>query len=32
MVIIWTFLGSVFSVGWVLVKSPVLQIAKELRS
>jgi uncharacterized protein involved in exopolysaccharide biosynthesis len=32
MVIIWTFLGGVFSVGWVLVKSPVQEIIKELRS
>ena len=32
MVIIWTFLGGVFSVGWVLVKSPAQQIVKELRS
>jgi uncharacterized protein involved in exopolysaccharide biosynthesis len=32
MVIIWTFLGIVFSVGWVLVKSPVQQIIKELLS
>ena len=32
MVIVWTFLGGVFSVGWVLVKSPVLQIVKELQS
>ena len=32
MVIVWTFLGGLFSVGWVLVKSPVLQIVKELRS
>ena len=32
MVIIWTFLGGVFSVGWVLVKTPVQQIIKELRS
>ena len=32
MVIIWTFLGFVFSVGWVLVKSPVQQIIKELLS
>ena len=32
MVIIWTFLGGVFSVGWVLVKSPVQQIIKELLS
>ena len=32
MVIIWTFLGGVFSVGWVLVKSPAQQIIKELRS
>ena len=32
MVIIWTFLGGLFSVGWVLVKSPVQQIIKELRS
>ncbi|MDG1685424.1 MAG: Wzz/FepE/Etk N-terminal domain-containing protein [Flavobacteriaceae bacterium] len=32
MVIIWTFLGGVFSVGWVLVKSPVQKIIKELRS
>ena len=31
-VIIWTFLGGVFSVGWVLVKSPAQQIIKELRS
>ncbi len=31
-VIVWTFLGGVFSVGWVLVKSPVQQIIKELRS
>jgi uncharacterized protein involved in exopolysaccharide biosynthesis len=31
-VIIWTFLGGVFSVGWVLVKSPALQIVKELQS
>ena len=32
MVIIWTFLGIVFSVGWVIVKSPVQQIIKELLS
>ena len=32
MVIVWTFLGGLFSVGWVLVKSPVLQIVKELQS
>jgi uncharacterized protein involved in exopolysaccharide biosynthesis len=32
MVIVWTFLGIVFSVGWVLVKSPVQQIIKELLS
>jgi uncharacterized protein involved in exopolysaccharide biosynthesis len=32
MVVIWTFLGGVFSVGWVLVKSPVQQIIKELGS
>lgn len=32
MVIIWTFLGAVFSVGWVLMKSPLKQIIKELRS
>ena len=32
MVVIWTFLGGVFSVGWVLVKSPVQQIIKELQS
>ena len=32
MVIISTFLGIVFSVGWVLVKSPVQQIIKELLS
>ena len=32
MVVIWTFLGGLFSVGWVLVKSPVQQIIKELRS
>ena len=31
-VIIWTFLGGVFSVGWVLVKPPAKQIFKELRS
>ena len=31
-VIIWTFLGGLFSVGWVLVKTPVQQIIKELRS
>jgi uncharacterized protein involved in exopolysaccharide biosynthesis len=32
MVVIWTFLGGVFSVGWVLVKSPAQQIIKELGS
>jgi uncharacterized protein involved in exopolysaccharide biosynthesis len=32
MVIVWTFLGIVFSVGWVLVKSPLQQITKELLS
>lgn len=32
MVIIWAFLGGVFSVGWVLVKPPAQQIIKELRS
>ena len=32
MVIIWAFLGGVFSMGWVLVKSPAQQIIKELRS
>jgi uncharacterized protein involved in exopolysaccharide biosynthesis len=32
MVIIWTFLGIVFSVGWVIVKTPVQQIIKELLS
>ena len=32
MVIIWTFLGGLFSVAWVLVKSPAQQIIKELRS
>jgi len=32
MVIIWTFLGGVFSVGWAIVKSPAQQIIKELRS
>ena len=32
MVIVWAFLGGLFSVGWVLVKSPVLQIVKELQS
>ena len=32
MVIIWTFLGGLFSVIWVLVKPPVLQIVKELQS
>ncbi len=32
MVIIWTFLGGLFSVGWILVKSPAQQIIKELRS
>jgi uncharacterized protein involved in exopolysaccharide biosynthesis len=31
-VIIWTFLGAVFSVGWVLVKPPLQQIIKELQS
>jgi uncharacterized protein involved in exopolysaccharide biosynthesis len=31
-VIIWTFLGIVFSVGWVLVKPHVQQIIKELLS
>ena len=32
MVIIWTFLGGLFSVGWILVKPPAQQIIKELRS
>ena len=32
MVIIWTLLGGVFSIGWVLVESPVKQIVKELRN
>ena len=32
MVIIWTFLGVVFSVGWALVKSPLQQIVKVLQS
>ena len=32
MVIIWTFLGGVFSVGWAIVKSPAQKIIKELRS
>lgn len=32
MVIIWTLLGGVFSVGWILVKYPAQQIIKELRS
>jgi uncharacterized protein involved in exopolysaccharide biosynthesis len=32
MVIIWTFLGGVFSVGWVLVKSPLQKIVKVLQS
>ena len=32
MVIIWTFLGGVFAVGWTLIKSPAQQIVKELRS
>ena len=32
MVIVWTFLGGLFSVGWVLVKSPVQQIVNELQS
>ena len=32
MVIIWTFLGGVFSVVWILVKSPAQQIIKALRS
>ena len=32
MVIIWTFLGGASSVGWVLVKSPVQQIIRHLRS
>ena len=32
MVIIWTLLGGVFSVGWALVKSPTKQVIRELRS
>ena len=32
MVIIFTFLGGVFSMGWVLVKSPAQQIIKDLQS
>ena len=32
MVIIWTFLGGVIAVGWTLVKAPVFQILKELKS
>ena len=32
MVVIWTFLGGVIAVGWTLLKAPVLQILKELRS
>ena len=32
MVIIWTFLGGVFAVGWTLIKSPAQQIVKELRA
>lgn len=31
-VIIWTFLGGVFSITWVLVKQPVQQIIKEIRA
>ena len=31
MMIIWTFLGGVFSFGWVLVKAPAQQILKELK-
>lgn len=30
-VIIWTFLGGVFSITWVLVKLPIQQIIKEIR-
>ena len=32
MVIIWTFLGGVFAVGWTLIKSPAQQIVKELQA
>lgn len=32
MVVIWTFLGAVIAVGWTLVKAPVFQILKELKS
>ena len=32
MVVIWTFLGGVIAVGWTLVKAPVFQILKELKS
>ena len=32
MVIIWMFIGGLFSIGWALVKSPVQQAIKELRS
>jgi len=31
-VIIWTFLGGVIAVGWTLVKAPLFQILKELKS
>jgi uncharacterized protein involved in exopolysaccharide biosynthesis len=32
MVIVWTFLGGIIAVGWTLVKTPVFQILKELKS
>ena len=32
MVVIWTLLGGVIAVGWTLVKTPVFQILKELKS
>ena len=32
MVVIWTFLGGLTAVGWTLVKAPVFQILKDLKS
>ena len=32
MVVIWTLLGGVIAMGWTLVKTPVFQILKELKS
>ena len=32
MIIVWALLGTIFSLGWVLVKSRVQQILRELRS